>query len=98
MDACKACNGMGWGEIDPDFGYRNNGVPCSKCNSDADGRAPGAAAKPATKTVAGVDAPVDPAKAAETGMTLDEAVEQGLFSEAEADASIAEELAASAEE
>lgn len=93
-NACAKCSGMGFGEIDPDFGYRNNGVPCPACNPKGKGVAPKPPVKPPTKTVQGVDGPVSPKKASETGMTLDEAVEQGVFGEEEAAASIAEELAA----
>lgn len=93
-DACKACNGMGYGEVDPDFGYRPTGKACPKCNPEGDGVAPAPPRKAPSKTVQGVDGPVSPKKASETGMTLEEAVEQGVFGEEEAAASIAEELAA----
>lgn len=97
-NACAKCNGMGFGEVDPDFGYRANAVPCPKCNPEGNGVPPAAPRKAPMKTVQGVDGPVSPSKANETGMTLDEAVEQGVFGEEEAAQSIADELAASAAE
>ena len=89
-NACAACNGMGFGEVDPDFGYRDNKVPCKKCNPEGTGAPPKKATKGSGTSVAFVDGPAQ--RDSGEGLTLDQAVEQGWFDSDAADASLAEEL------
>jgi hypothetical protein len=36
--ACTSCGGVGWGLIDPEFGFRGGEKPCRTCNPDGLGR------------------------------------------------------------
>ncbi len=92
-NACASCNGVGFGYVDKEFGHR--GIdPCPVCNSGGDGKfSKPAPARKATAVV--IDSPDKVADPDEVGMTLEVAVEEGVFSAEEAEASVVAELEAS---
>jgi hypothetical protein len=40
-EACKACSGVGWGHLDAEGRYIDDGIPCTTCGNQNPPREPG---------------------------------------------------------
>jgi len=57
--ACRACGGVGWGELDPAMGYRATGEACPSCNPEGNGKPPEPPRPLVNRTHQFVDGPPD---------------------------------------
>jgi len=93
-NACKDCSGMGFGSVNPKFGFDDSTGPCPTCEARLEDRRsageqvgelgkPVPVAEEMRETVAFLDGPSRDPDAA--GLTAAEAVEAGIFTQDEVD-------------